>query len=573
MQHQTEPGNLLQIFKSFVSENKLLVSGYALIFLAYPLEEVVFPEYYGRIIETLTKSNTKTFWNKIKGYFILLIILIIVMQTMFIALDNLDSYVLPKLLSHYRETLVKDVMHAFEEEYHELEIGEIISKIIKLPNTIQDLYHQFRNYILPGILVSIIAVLYFTYVNYKLGIVTIIILAIFYIVIISLAKVCTRYSKKRDKKHNALHEEIDDSLNNLLSVYSSNNVNNEINRIKKYQEDHDKEYTTSTKCSVYFKIIFSIMYVLIFIIINGFPIYLAYNREIQLGRLISIIFINTYLIVNIQDFAGEIRNLMFNLGILSESQSFLNNLFKMSKNSIKYKKQNQINIDKGDILISNLYFRYPEKKEYLFSNFNLHIPSNEKIIVMGEIGSGKSTLIKLLLKLFNYNKGSILIDGFEINKYSAKIIRNYVGYVSQNTKLFNRTIYENIIYGSNNKLTKNELNQFINHIGINKLFKNLPHGINTLVGKNGEKISGGQRQAVMLLRMIISDKKILLLDEPTSALDEDNKEYVFKVLKEATKNKTSIIISHDKEILKIGTRFVYFEKGQITKDKKLITKR
>ena len=220
--------------------------------------------------------------------------------------------------------------------------------------------------------------------------------------------------------------------------------------------------------------------------------------------------------------------------------------------------------NKNELEFKNLYFKYPSSNKYIFKNFNLTIDSKKTTAIMGLIGSGKSTLIKILLKLNIKDSGSVFIDNKNIENISSNTIRQQISYVPQVPKLFNRTVYENIIYGNNS--SKNKVLGLVKKLGLNNMINKLQNGIETMAGKNGNNLSGGQRQTVYLLRVLLNNNKIIILDEPTSALDNDSREYIFNIIKELMKNKTIIIITHDNEILKFVDRVIYLKNGKLIKD-------
>ena len=236
----------------------------------------------------------------------------------------------------------------------------------------------------------------------------------------------------------------------------------------------------------------------------------------------------------------------------------------MDVNNGNEKSNNKLNIHSGKIEFKKLYFKYPSSNKYIFKNFNLTIDANKTTAIMGLIGSGKSTLIKILLKLNIKDSGDILIDTKDIENVSSNILRQQISYVPQVPKLFNRTVYENIIYGNN--ASKNKVLGLIKKLGLNNMINKLQNGIDTIAGKNGNNLSGGQRQTVYLLRVLLNNNKIIILDEPTSALDNDSREYIFNIIKELMKNKTIIIITHDNEILKFVNRVIYLKNGKLIKD-------
>ena len=166
---------------------------------------------------------------------------------------------------------------------------------------------------------------------------------------------CIAISKKKEKHHNTLHEEIGDVLNNLLPIYASNTTNEEKTRLKTYQNNLDKEYTNGILCSTKFRIIFSIFNIIMFISINGYALYLYSQKKINIGVLVSILIVVLYLLNNLSEMRGEMRDLIFNIGVIKETQNYLNDLLQKSKlNNINDKSNLDINIHKGEIIFKNI---------------------------------------------------------------------------------------------------------------------------------------------------------------------------------------------------------------------------
>ena len=224
------------------------------------------------------------------------------------------------------------------------------------------------------------------------------------------------------------------------------------------------------------------------------------------------------------------------MGIISS----VNDYIKLINTDIEEK--DNINIINGEINISNLSFGYSKNKQ-IFNNFNLHIPSKSKIAIVGSSGNGKSTLIKLLMGYYKISDNTIFIDGNDINKYNLSSLRTQISYINQNTKLFNKTIYENIQYG--NDMTKDYIINLINIYKLEQIFKNIPNGFESNVGVNGDLLSGGQKQIIQLLRCYNKNNKIIILDEPTSALDSITKKAIIDIIKYISKDSTLLIITHD----------------------------
>ena len=559
--------NIKQIIYKFLQENKIIIGFYLFLMLSYPLESVMIPHLYGRIIDATSKSNPSNIFKNTKLIVITVIVIWSITQSMYVGLDYSDSYLVPKIQSYIRENIIKNIIDTFKNNYTDLQINDIISKIIKLPFAIRDIHHQLRHYFISTNIIIVFIVMYIFYCNKKLGFVSLTGVLILLILTIGTVKKCTDISTKKDMYHNKLHEEIGDVLNNMIPIYSSNTSDKEFKRLRNIQDTLDTEYTGGILCSARLRILFSIFNIILFISINGYAFYLYSTKQIKLGTLVSILIVVLYLLNQIGEMRGEMRDMMFNIGIIKESQKYLNTLFSKNKaNNINDSKNNGINIKNGEIQFNNVSFKYEGTNDYIFNNLNVIILPEQTVALTGINGSGKSTFTKLIMKYLSHQKGDIFIDRINTKDIDTNKLRTKISYLPQNPKLFNRSVFENITYGTNN-ISHEDVNKLIKQLKVEHVFSSLEKGLDTSAGKNGNSLSGGQRQIVFLLRCLLRQDKVIILDEPTSALDTQNKKLVMKVLKYVIQKKTALIITHDPDIYKITNRIIKFHKGKIAYDK------
>jgi len=553
------------IIYNFLKENKGLIILYILLLLAYPIEQVLVPHLYGRVIDSSTTSNPSNIFKNTKLIMYYLVGLWIVTQSMYIALDYTDAYIVPKIQSHIRENIVMSIIKTFKNNYKDLEINDIITKVVKLPHAIRDIHHQLRHYFISTNIIIVFINAYIFYCNTNLGLITLANVLILVFLTLHTGKKCIEISKNKEKYHNILHEEIGDVLNNLLPIYASNTTKQETKRLRTYQNTLDKEYTDGILCSTKFRIIFSIFNIVMFVTINGYALYLYSQKKINIGILVSILIVVLYLLNNLGEMRGEMRDLIFNIGVIKDTQNYLNNLLKKSKiNNVNDKSDLDINIQKGEIILKGINFKYRGTDEYVFENLNLVIKPKQTVAIIGKNGSGKSTLSKMLMKYSQNQDGDIYIDRVNIKNVDTNKLRQKISYMPQHPNLFNRSVLENITYGTNKN--RSDVEQIIKNLNLEKLFAKLDEGIDTNAGKNGNNLSGGQRQVVFLLRCLLKDTHIMILDEPTSALDIENTQIVMNVVKKVIKNKTALLITHDPEILESVDRIIKLHKGKIISD-------
>ncbi|CAA0832375.1 ABC transporter B family member 9 [Striga hermonthica] len=198
----------------------------------------------------------------------------------------------------------------------------------------------------------------------------------------------------------------------------------------------------------------------------------------------------------------------------------------------------------GEIELKDVYFKYPARPEVqIFSGFCLHVPSGKTAALVGQSGSGKSTVISLVERFYDPDAGQVLIDGLDLKSLNLKWIRGKIGLVSQEPILFATTIKENILYGKEDA-SDDEIRRSIELANAAKFIDKLPQGLDTMVGEHGTQLSGGQKQRIAIARAILKNPKILLLDEATSALDSESERIVQEALDNVMTNRTTIVIAH-----------------------------
>ena len=221
-------------------------------------------------------------------------------------------------------------------------------------------------------------------------------------------------------------------------------------------------------------------------------------------------------------------------------------------------------ITKGEIIFKDVSFQYDHQK-HIFETINLLIPSGQKIGLVGASGGGKSTFIKLLLRLIDCTGGHIYIDGFPIDSFKKDNLRAQIATISQESELFHRTILENIKFGAPEASFK-EVVTAAKKARCDDFINELREGYETLVGERGVKLSGGQRQRISIARALLKQTKILLLDEATSALDSVTEKQIQEALLEVMSDKTVIVVAHRLSTLAQMDRILVIEEGKIIED-------
>ena len=216
---------------------------------------------------------------------------------------------------------------------------------------------------------------------------------------------------------------------------------------------------------------------------------------------------------------------------------------------------------KGDIDINHISFGYDGGGEVL-TNIDLHIKSGEFIGLVGKSGVGKSTLINLIMRMYDVEDGSICVDGIDVRDISQEALRSQMGVVLQETFLFSGTIYQNIAYAKPDA-AREEVIAVAKLAGCHDFIIKLPDGYDTKVGEKGHSLSGGERQRVAIARALLHDPRILILDEATASLDTETEKQIQDAIANLSKNRTTIAIAHRLSTLRNATRLVVLDKGRI----------
>ncbi|ASO07329.1 ABC transporter ATP-binding protein [Arenibacter algicola] len=215
--------------------------------------------------------------------------------------------------------------------------------------------------------------------------------------------------------------------------------------------------------------------------------------------------------------------------------------------------------DEG-IDITNVSFKY--ENEYVLKKFNLKVPKGKTVALVGQSGSGKSTIANLMTRFYDVNEGEIKIDGIDIREFTKKSLRNLMGLVTQDSILFNDTVKNNIGLGKE-EATEEEIIEAAKIANAHDFISELPQGYNSNIGDSGNKLSGGQKQRLSIARAVLKNPPIMILDEATSALDTESERLVQDALEKMMQNRTSIVIAHRLSTIQNADTIVVLQKGEI----------
>ena len=213
-----------------------------------------------------------------------------------------------------------------------------------------------------------------------------------------------------------------------------------------------------------------------------------------------------------------------------------------------------------------MHLRYPGQDADALKGISFNVRNGESIALVGQSGSGKTSIVNLLPRFLEVTEGKITIDGIDIRDYTLESLRSQMSLVSQDVFLFEDTIKNNITYGVKSSVTEGEINAAIDAADLRELVQSLPKGVDTSVGEGGKLLSGGQRQRISIARAILKNAPIIILDEATSALDSRSENEIKNALKNLAKGKISITVAHRLSTIEDCNRIYVISDGEIKEE-------
>ena len=463
------------------------------------------------------------------------------------------------------QSVVKDIrvklfnhIQNFKMKYYDKSsVGILITRTVTDMERIADIFGQGLFMILSDILKMLIVSIVMINMNWELSLIVFISLPF----ILLATKIFQKYMKSAfDEVRNEvanLNSFVQERVTgiNVLQLFAREKV--EYEKFKKINERHKKAWLkTVWYNSIFFPVaeIFSSLTLGLVVWYGGMNTVL--ENTASLGELTAFIMMIPMLFRPLYQIANKFNTLL--MGMVAAERVFKILDTESSINDIGVKIADSI---KGEIRYKNVYFSY-NKSEKVIENFNLEIQAGTTNAIVGATGSGKSTIIKLLNRFYNLDKGKIYIDDINIEEYKISSLRKNIGFVSQDVHLFSDTILNNITL-KNMDIPFLRVKNAAKEIQIDGFISGLPEGYNYNVRERGAGISTGQRQLISFLRAYIKDPQILILDEATSSIDTDSELLIQNAIEKITKNRTSIIIAHRLSTIMKADNIIVMDKGKI----------
>lgn len=299
------------------------------------------------------------------------------------------------------------------------------------------------------------------------------------------------------------------------------------------------------------------------VLIVIFGVFMIKDLELTMGGLIGIVILASRTVAPM----GQVAALLTNYSDAKSAYDVINSITKQPMERLSDQHFIERSSFRGKIEFKNVTFFYPDTDMPALKEVSFIINPGEHVGIIGRIGSGKSTIEKLILKLYDPTEGSILIDDVDISQIDPGRLRRYIGYVSQDIGLFRGTVKENILYRSPTA-SDEELLAAAKFSGVDEFVKRHPSGYNMPIGERGQGVSGGQRQSIGIARALISKAPIMLMDEPTNALDQLSEKQLMKKFDKSFEDKTLILVTQKLSLLSSTPRVIVMHEGKVFLDGK-----
>ncbi len=489
-------------------------------------------------------------------YFLSVVVVLYIISSLF---SYLQSYFLVGISTNIsyklRSRIMDKITSLAMEDMDENKRGDILSRITNDVDSLQTGITQAFLQMLTAIITIIGVVAMMLYINVWMTLATVILIPISFAMILLVTRYSQSYFLKQLVFKGSLNAQVEETFtgHDIIRAF-----NREDASIEKFEEDNDNWYDQEWKSQFFSSLtgpamnfISNFAYVLIAVLGAIFVL----EKAIAVGDILAFF-------QYIENFTRPIQQITRVMNLVQTAMAATERIFEfLELDDEENPYDRQITEISDSITFENVSFSYTPN-ERIIHNLSFDVKKGEKIAIVGETGAGKTTIVKLLMRFYDINKGSIKIDGVDIEEYDKNSLRSLVGMVLQDSWLFSDTIANNIRYGNLNA-TDEEVVQAAKQVYADNFIRQLPEGYETELNEDVDNISHGQKQLLTIARTILSKKEILILDEATSSVDTRTEKLIQKAMDKLMENRTSFIIAHRLSTIKNADKILVLENGEI----------
>jgi len=519
---------------------------------------LTFPLFLGPAVDVLVNPSIPL--ENILPIFFTIVTIQIFVGILFGIRIYINRWIGANVIYNLRNDLFRTIQMMNFEWLDKNKTGELISRTTSDVNLLKDfLGNNFQYFIRQCVTFSFSFVILFL-INIKLAFFVLIISpALFYVLLVFRKKLRPIFKQSREKYADLTHV-IQESVQGIKVIKSFGRESHELEKFTKENNGYYEKSLGIIKLQAFFDPIIYLIDNIAFLIVLLLGGVFVLEGDMTFGDLFAFVMVLNFSVEPLYFISRFLGNLP-QITETCERVVFILNSETKIREKTEPKEMPPI---KGEIEFKNVSFKYDNESEYyVLKNINFKVSPGENIAILGPTGSGKSTLVKLIPRLYDTSEGEIVIDGMNVKDVSFKSLRRQIGYVSQDRILFSRTIKENIAFGKKNLKLEDikkaaiasDIHQFIE--------EDLPDKYDTEVSERGTSLSGGQKQRISIARALAVRPKILILDDATSSVDVDTEYRIQKHFKEVFKNSTTFLITQRLSSVRNADRIIVLDNGEI----------
>ncbi|WP_410320058.1 ABC transporter ATP-binding protein [Methanobrevibacter sp.] len=460
-----------------------------------------------------------------------------------------------KISYDLRERLIAKILHLPMDKVEENKRGDILSRVTNDVDSLQNGITQSFIQLLTAIITLIGVFIMMLSINIWMTLATVILIPISFILIILMTKFSQKYFLKQLEFKGSVNGQIEETFtgHDIIRAFNQEEIS-----MEKFERDNENWFVHEWKSQFFSSLngplmnfISNFTYVVVAVLGAVFVL----QRVIAVGDILAF-FQYT------QSFTRPIQQITRVMNQIQTAMAASERIFEfLDYDDEKNPSDKEITEIKDRITFDNVSFSYTPN-EKIIKNLSLEVKKGEKIAIVGETGAGKTTIVKLLMRFYDIDSGSIKIDGVDIDEYDKNSLRSLIGMVLQDSWLFSDTISNNIQYG-NLEATNEEITYAASQVYADNFIRQLPEGYNSKLNEDTDNISHGQKQLLTIARTILSKKEVLILDEATSSVDTRTEKLIQKAMDRLMEGKTSFIIAHRLSTIRNADKIIVIENGEI----------
>lgn len=513
------------------------------------------PYIFQRIIDNeLPQSNVE----KIRELIALTIIILLVQSVLTFAKTYLTEWLGQSIIKDIRDQVFRHINRLKLAFIDKTPIGKLQTRTISDIETLNDM---FSNGILNIIsdLLQVFAVLgLMLYTDWQLTLVVLLSLPLMLVATYIFKETVKKaFGQVRTYVSN-LNSFMQEHISGMLIIQAFNREDEELKRFKVLNEQHKKAHLKTVMAySIFFPVV-ELISALATALLVWYGSSQVIDYEIKFGVLVAFIMYLQMFFRPIRFIADKFNTLQ--LGLVSAERVF--DILDVKEFIRETDSPQKIDVKNGvEIQVKDLSFAYKDEN-YVLKNVNFTVEKNQKVAIVGTTGSGKTTIINLINRFYEYEHGQILFNNVDIRKLSLEALRKNIGLVLQDVFLFSGTIFENISL-MDEKISLEEVQEAAKSIGAHEFIMNLPNAYNFEVRERGSSLSLGQRQLIAFTRILVHKAKLLILDEATSSVDTETEHLIQQALEKIMENRSSIVIAHRLSTIRKADKIIVLSKGKI----------